>query len=77
MTVTESDPSTPTAPLLIDIYALSKLLSRSVSALERDQAAGRLPTPIRIGGSKRWKFTEIQVWVAAGCPAPNREEDRG
>jgi predicted DNA-binding transcriptional regulator AlpA len=76
MTATDTDPSTPTAPLLIDISALSKLLSRSVSALERDQAAGRLPPPVRIGGSKRWKLTAIEAWVAAGCPAPGREGNR-
>ncbi len=77
MTVSETEPSTPTAPLLIDICALSKLLSRSVSALERDQSAGRLPPPVRIGGSKRWKRTEIEAWVANGCPAPGREGSRG
>lgn len=77
MTVTETDPPSPAAPLLIDIYALSKLLSRSVSALERDQAAGRLPPPVRVGGSKRWRVTEIEAWVTAGCPAPGREGNRG
>ena len=30
-------------PLLVDIIGLSQLLCRSVPALERDQAAGRIP----------------------------------
>ena len=77
MTGTDETPCPTANPLLIDIYALSKLLSRSVSALERDQAAGRLPPPVRIGGSKRWKLTEIEAWVADGCPAPGREGSRG
>jgi predicted DNA-binding transcriptional regulator AlpA len=56
------------APLLIDIHALAVLLDRSVASLERDQAAGRLPAPVRIGGSKRWRRADIETWVAAGCP---------
>lgn len=65
------------AAQLIDIKALSAVLSRSVSALERDQAAGRLPPPVRVGGSKRWRLADVHAWVAAGCPVPpNPEADR-
>ena len=69
MTAT-ADP-TPTA-LLIDIRALSAMLSRSVASLERDQAAGRLPPALRIGGSRLWRRAEIEDWVAAGCPDATR-----
>jgi predicted DNA-binding transcriptional regulator AlpA len=58
-----------TTALLIDIRQLAALLSRSVASLERDQAAGRLPAPVRVGGSKRWRRAEVEAWVAAGCPA--------
>ncbi len=75
--MSESIEPSATLPLLIDIYALSKLLSRSVSALERDQAAGRLPPVVRVGGSKRWRLAEIETWVAAGCPVSGREGNRG
>lgn len=71
MTATETTPPVgPTGParLLIDIRELAVLLSRSVPALERDQAAGRLPAPVRVGGSRRWRRAEIEGWVAAGCP---------
>jgi predicted DNA-binding transcriptional regulator AlpA len=54
--------------LLVDIRELSALLSRSAGSLERDQAAGRLPAPIYVGGSRRWRREEIEAWVAAGCP---------
>ena len=66
-TTTESKPPTD-APLLIDIRQLAALLGRSVPSLERDQAAGRLPAPLRIGGSKKWRRADIETWVAAGCP---------
>lgn len=60
------DPDRP--PLLIDVEELAALLGRSTASLARDDAAGRLPTPVRIGGSKKWRFEELTAWVAAGCP---------
>jgi predicted DNA-binding transcriptional regulator AlpA len=39
-----------------------------VPSLHRDDAAGRLPAALRIGGSKRWRYAEITAWVEAGCP---------
>ena len=57
-------------PLLVDIAGLAKLLARSVASLYRDEAAGRLPAGLRLGGSKRWRYDEICDWVRAG--APNR-----
>lgn len=69
-TLTEKTPpaDAPLRPLLVDINRLAVLLGRSVASLERDQAAGRLPAPVRIGGSKKWRLADIQAWVAAGCP---------
>ena len=61
--------------LLIDIDQLSVLLRRSVASLERDQAAGRLPAQVYVGGSKRWRRAEIVAWVAAGCPPRARWEE--
>jgi hypothetical protein len=50
----------PPQPLLVDIHALAVLLDRSVASLERDQAAGRLPAPVRLGGSKKWRVVDIE-----------------
>jgi predicted DNA-binding transcriptional regulator AlpA len=60
--------------LLIDIDQLSVLLRRSVASLERDQAAGRLPAQVYVGGSRRWRRAEIVAWVAAGCPPRDQWE---
>ncbi len=62
--------------LLIDIKELSTLLRRSVASLERDQHSGRLPTPVRIGGSRLWRRAEIESWVKAGCPIRTQWEQR-
>jgi predicted DNA-binding transcriptional regulator AlpA len=62
------DSTTHPPRLLIDTYGLAELLSRSVPSLQRDDAAGRLPAALRLGGSKRWRYSEIVAWVEAGCP---------
>jgi predicted DNA-binding transcriptional regulator AlpA len=59
----------PLAPLLVDIRGLSRLLARSIASLERDDAAGRLPSAVRIGASKRWRIEDVDEWVALGCPS--------
>lgn len=64
------------APLLVDITSLSQILARSIPALERDTAAGRIPRPLRLGRSKRWRFDEIREWVAAGMPSRREWETR-
>lgn len=61
-------PRSAAPPQLIDVAELALMLRRSVPSLRRDDAAGRLPAPVRIGGSKRWRADEIASWVAAGCP---------
>lgn len=58
----------PTATQLVGIGELARWLNRSVASLRRDDASGRLPAPVRIGGSKKWRRDEIAAWVSAGCP---------
>jgi predicted DNA-binding transcriptional regulator AlpA len=62
------DPAAAVEPLLVDRRELARLLSRSLASLDRDTAAGRVPRPLKIGASVRWKLSEIRAWVAAGCP---------
>jgi predicted DNA-binding transcriptional regulator AlpA len=70
MPTTTATPNPPPAgpPLLVDLRELARLLARSEASLLRDVAAGRLPDPVRIGRSTRWRRTEIEAWIAAGCP---------
>lgn len=39
-------------------------------------AAGFVPRPVRIGGSTRWRYDELQHWIAAGCPRRDEWEAR-
>lgn len=59
-------------PLLIDARQVAALLDRSLPSVRRDDAAGRLPAPLSLGGSKKWRKAEIEAWVAAGCPGRAR-----
>lgn len=63
--------------LLIGVGELSELLGLGRSSIYRHLDAGKLPEPIRIGGSVRWRKAEIEAWVSAGCPARNRWEWEG
>jgi prophage regulatory protein len=54
--------------LAISARDLAKLLGISLRQCWRLNSAGRLPRPIRLGGSVRWKRAEVQQWFEAGCP---------
>lgn len=42
---------------------LAAYLDRSERAIEMDVAAGRMPQPIRLGASVRWRRQEINEWL--------------
>lgn len=54
--------------LLLSAERVAELLDISTRTLWRLRAAGKLPAPVRLGGSVRWQFETIQTWIEAGCP---------
>lgn len=58
-------------PILLGGQAVADLLGVSRRTLHRLNASGLLPTPIRIAGTRsvRWRLSDLQQWVGAGCPA--------
>jgi predicted DNA-binding transcriptional regulator AlpA len=50
---------------LIKIRELLELTARSRASLYRDMAAGRLPQPIKIGSSSRWRYGDVIASIAA------------
>jgi predicted DNA-binding transcriptional regulator AlpA len=58
-------------PLVADAKRLARLLTCGIRTIRTWDAAGRLPSPIRIGGRVVWRVDEIRRWLAAG--APDRE----
>jgi len=50
-------------PLLIKASRLAQMLCVSKTTLCRLRSSGRLPRPIRIGGSVRWRVADINSWI--------------
>lgn len=55
-------------PQLINAKTLGRLLALSKRQIFRLNSCGKIPAPIRIGGSVRWSAAEISAWLAAGAP---------
>lgn len=53
---------------------LAVLLNVSPRHISTMVASGKMPGPVRIGHSVRWRLAEINAWLAAGCPAGLRWE---
>lgn len=56
-------------PLLIPACELARLLGISKRTLWRLLSAGKLPVPVRLGNSVRWRLDEVEQWISRGCPA--------
>lgn len=74
-----TDPTTTPTPLhdreLLDRDALAAYLSVSPSHVSRLDSAGRIPRPIRLGGSVRWHRPTIDAWLAE-CARTGETIDR-
>ncbi len=53
---------------LLSAKELARTLSLSKRQIFRLNISGKLPAPVKIGGSVRWRADEIMGWIAAGCP---------
>jgi excisionase family DNA binding protein len=53
---------------LIDAPEAADRLRVSVRTLRRLTDAGRCPAPIRVGRCLRWRSSDLDTWIAAGCP---------
>ena len=53
---------------LMNAKKLGEMLSLSRRQIFRLNSSGRIPVPVRIGGSVRWIESEIAAWIDAGCP---------
>ena len=55
--------------MLMTIKDVSKLLALSSRQCSRLRDSGQMPPPVKIGGrSVRWRNTDLEAWVEAGCP---------
>jgi excisionase family DNA binding protein len=54
--------------IFVTAKQLAIMLACSKRTLYRMRSAGKLPSPLRIGGVVRWRLQDVQDWIAAGCP---------
>jgi len=53
---------------LLTAKTLGQMLSLSKRQIFRLNSCGKIPAPIRIGGSVRWAESTITKWLALGAP---------
>ncbi len=63
----ETDTQLPDA-LLLTVDEAAALLNVGRSFIYKLHSSGRLPLPVRLGRSVRWRRDELEHWVLAGCP---------
>jgi predicted DNA-binding transcriptional regulator AlpA len=61
-------PGPPVAPVLVGAGSVGRLVGLSEQTVRRYHYEGKLPRPLRISGSLRWRTAEIAAWCEAGCP---------
>ena len=60
-------------PLLLTAGEVAQLLNVSERSVWRLRAAGHLPKEVEILSSTRWRRSDIDAWVADGCPNPENK----
>jgi prophage regulatory protein len=69
MARSNNDPSSSgSTAIAVDAQRLAELLGLSLRTIRRLDSSGKLPRPLRIGGAVRWRLSEVNRWVDAGCP---------
>jgi excisionase family DNA binding protein len=64
--------------VLVSARTFAKRLGVSVRTLWRLRSSGKLPQPVRLGGTIRWRSAELDAWIEAGCPnAREWEAEKG
>jgi len=56
---------------LLNASTVGEMLSLSKRQIFRLKSCGKIPAPVKIGGSVRWIESEINQWIQVG--APDRE----
>jgi excisionase family DNA binding protein len=64
------------APVLVTVKEVAELLGVSDRHVRRLTDSGAMPPPLRLGTLVRWRRTDIEAWIAAGCPRRGREGER-
>lgn len=53
---------------LLSAKEFAKMISLSFRQVHRLNSCGKIPAPVKVGGSLRWKLEDIEQWIAMRCP---------
>lgn len=56
------------AALLVGRIEAARLCAVSPASWDRLTAAGKTPRPLKLGGRVVWRRTDLEAWIAHGCP---------
>ncbi len=59
---------THTETILIDAKGAATLCGMSRSAWYKLVSSGKAPRSVKLGALARWRRSELEGWIAAGCP---------
>lgn len=62
-------------PIAVPASTAAKLFTMSERAWWRAHSAGKVPLPIRIGRSCRWRLDELEAWARAGAMSRDRWQE--
>ena len=60
--------------LLLTATEVAQLVGLSDKQIHRLNDRGDIPRPVRVGGSVRWRTSELEDWVDSGCPHRQQTE---
>ena len=52
----------------IDAKTFGLRLSLSKRQIFRLNSFGKIPAPVKIGGSFRWRLSDVELWLSMNCP---------
>jgi excisionase family DNA binding protein len=65
---TEQEAAPVTTAALYSIHDIATLLGCSTRHVRRLGDTRRIPQPVKLGSLLRWVKTDIEQWIATGCP---------
>ena len=63
-------------PFLLTARSAAALCGTSLRTWRRWDAAGFIPSPVRVGRSTLWRKDEVCAWIATQCPRRREWEAR-
>ena len=61
---------------MVGVTDIARMLGVSDNHIRRLEDRGALPQGIRLGSTIRWPLSQIEQWIADGCPSVRKMAGR-